>query len=106
MGLRCRPRDDQSLRYLLLKHTADISWNQYVDSAYKQMQKTGDRLIESNAYYNMAVEAAATHEFFWVSLMNVRKANESVIECTTNHEKAIAHYQYLMQLHLNQGGFQ
>ena len=95
-----------SLRYLLLKHKADRSWKQYLDSAYNQMQKTGDRLIESNAYYNMAVEAAATHEFLWVSLMKVHKANESVIQCTTNYENAVAHYQYLMQLHLNQGGFQ
>ena len=98
---RPRDRDDKSLRYLLLKHTADMLWNQYVDSAIKQMQRTGDRLIESNAYYNMAVEDAATNQFFWVSFMNVQKENARVIECTTQHETAIAHYQYLMHLHLS-----
>ena len=103
MDPRNRPRDDKSLRYLLLKHKADKAWDSCVLQAYQDMQKAGDRLIESTAYYNMAVEdAAKTHEFFvWVGLAKVQKANQTVVEATANYEQAMTQYEYLLQLNGN-----
>lgn len=100
-----RPRDDKSLRYLLLEHKAQGAFKQCLWDAYRRMQKNDCALVEWTACYNNAVDAAYTRNWLIPQLCpEVQQLDRVVTEVFKNYHASMQEYDRLLELDYHKRG--
>ena len=94
-----RPRDDKSLRYLLLEHKAQGAFKQCLWDAYMRMQKNDCVLVELTICYNNAIDATYKHNWLTPQLCpEVQQLDRVVTEAFNNYQVSMQEYDHLLEL--------
>ena len=94
-----RPRDDKSLRLLLLTHRADTAFRGYLWDAYQRVQATDTRLVEWTARYQAAVDEAVQRNWFIPQLHPaVQRADATLTAAAAQYATASHEYERLLRV--------